>query len=141
MNKVCLKAHLESVEPLRMFVTQCAIESCVHTQALQKIELVLEELVTNVINHAYEHQHGNVEVSCFVQQHCSGNAPCFCLCIRDWGTPFNPLLTPEPNLSSDVLERPIGGLGLHFVRQMALHCEYARKHDSNEITACFDMNI
>jgi serine/threonine-protein kinase RsbW len=37
--------------------------------------------------------------------------------IRDWGTRFDPLAVPTPDVSAPLEERPLGGLGLYLMRQ------------------------
>ena len=39
-----------------------------------------------------------------------------CFVILDWGNPFNPLMKNNPDLSTDLFERRIGGLGIFLVR-------------------------
>ena len=59
-----------------------------------------------------------------------------CLRLRDWGVAFDPLAATAPNNVADITARPVGGLGIHLVREMADHCAYARRDGCNEITAC-----
>ena len=33
--------------------------------------------------------------------------------------PFDPLSQPPPDLDADIVDRPIGGLGVHLVRDLA----------------------
>ena len=53
------------------------------------------------------------------------------------GAAFNPLEKEAPTLEQDLESRPIGGLGVYLVRQMADHCAYARENDNNFFTVCF----
>ena len=39
--------------------------------------------------------------------------------LTDWAPAFNPLDVPEPDLNASIEDRPIGGLGLLFVRRTA----------------------
>jgi serine/threonine-protein kinase RsbW len=51
--------------------------------------------------------------------------------FRDSGQPFDPLGLPPPDLESDVLDRPVGGLGVHLVRQIAESVSYSREEPFN----------
>ena len=51
--------------------------------------------------------------------------------FRDQGAPFDPLSTPAPDLDADILDRPIGGLGLYLIRQIAEEMHYQRVDDCN----------
>jgi len=55
----------------------------------------------------------------------------FVIEIMDSGTPFNPLSLSEPNLTEDVSERPIGGLGIHLIKKMMDEVEYRREGNNN----------
>lgn len=126
-----LPAELGSLEPFRLFVLQCARDLAVHESRVPQIELVLEELLTNLVFHAYKEARGDVELACFPR----GDA--FCMRICDWSSPFNPLERPPPDLSAALEDRPIGGLGIHLVRKMADGLDYRRDNDQNIVEICF----
>jgi len=47
--------------------------------------------------------------------------------VEDNGRPFNPLHVPEPDTKQSLEERPIGGLGVHFVGNLTDELEYEDK--------------
>ncbi len=49
----------------------------------------------------------------------------------DNGVPFDPLTLPVPDLAADVGRRPIGGLGIHFVRCLIPEIRYERRDGRN----------
>jgi serine/threonine-protein kinase RsbW len=51
--------------------------------------------------------------------------------VVDAGPPFDPRLAPPPPLDVGTADRPIGGLGLHLVRQLSSDLEYARSNGEN----------
>ena len=51
--------------------------------------------------------------------------------FRDNGRPFDPLDQEPPDLDVDILERPIGGLGVHLVRELAHSVRYRREEPYN----------
>jgi anti-sigma regulatory factor (Ser/Thr protein kinase) len=53
--------------------------------------------------------------------------------ITDTGIPFNPFDAPPPDLSSNLAERPIGGLGIHLVRSLMNSVEYVREGGENRV--------
>lgn len=53
--------------------------------------------------------------------------------FRDHGAAFDPWALPPPDLEADILERPIGGLGLHLVQQLAQAVAYRREGDTNVV--------
>lgn len=99
-------------------------------RTVQQLNLVLDELITNVISYGYtdsvEHQ---IEISL---RHQPG---CFVTRIKDDGHPFNPLTeAPEVNLDLPLEEREIGGLGLHFLRTMINEVDYHYQNGLNCLT-------
>jgi anti-sigma regulatory factor (Ser/Thr protein kinase) len=93
-----------------------------------QLELVLEELVTNIINHGYKDGRlGHVDVCLNV----SHNA--IHIKILDDGDPFNPFAAESPDLSLSIEERPIGGLGIHLIRSYMTVCEYGYENGHNQV--------
>ena len=129
-----MPAKMESLETLRSFVLQWASHCGAPHHKLPEIDLVLEELLTNVIHYGYPDEGGDVEVRCFME-----GPTRFCLTIQDWGRAFDPLVRDAPCLSADVCERQVGGLGIHLVRQTADDVCYQREEDRNVLTVCFQL--
>ena len=51
--------------------------------------------------------------------------------IVDSGAPFDPTAAPEVDLNIPINDRPIGGLGIHLVRQLMDNVSYERKEEKN----------
>ena len=51
--------------------------------------------------------------------------------VNDSGSPFDPRSAPDPNLSTSVEDREIGGLGLFLMRKIATDLYYARDGGHN----------
>jgi len=93
---------------------------------LGSVNLMLDELITNVILHGYGPQgQGSIEVciDCLDQA--------LDVTLRDQAPPFDPLSVPEPDTTLDIDAREIGGLGVHFVRRMADVVDYHHDGQSN----------
>ena len=94
-----------------------------------KVHLVLEELVLNVINYAYDEDGHKVDVSLVC------NEEDLVIEITDEGKPFDPLQdAPAPDLDSSAEDRSIGGLGVHLVRTMTSDMQYRRDDGKNCLT-------
>ena len=132
MEILRLPAELESLERFREFVAAQAAESGLDARLLPKIELVIEEILTNQVMHAYKERGGEAEVACFPRPD-----GCFCLQLTDWGPAFDPLKQSAPDTSAPLEERRIGGLGIHLVKNMADHLEYRRVDGKNILIVCF----
>ncbi|MFA4849044.1 MAG: ATP-binding protein [Methanoregula sp.] len=76
------------------------------------IQLAVEEAITNVILHGYDQVKGKIVITCRVTH---GLAE---VQIEDTAQPFNPLSIPEPDITEDIEDRKIGGLGVFLIRQV-----------------------
>ena len=54
--------------------------------------------------------------------------------IEDDARGFDPLAAPPPNLDTAIEHRPVGGLGVHFVRTAMDRVAYERRDDRNILT-------
>lgn len=129
MVKIVRKAGMESLEILKSFVSESARERGFSDKKTKEIEIATEEAVVNIINYAYDDNTGNIEITCN-----SENDRRLIVEIVDTGKPFNVLSANEPDLTSDIDERPIGGLGVFFIKQFIDDVEYRRENGANVLT-------
>jgi len=104
------------------------------TKDLMGLQLVLEELVTNVINHGYrDGQPHTFTVSLSL----SGRL--VTAVIDDDAPAFDPLARAEVDTTLPLDQRPIGGLGVHLVKKLTTHARYERRNGRNllSITCAF----
>ncbi len=93
-----------------------------------KITLVFDELLNNIITYAYEDEDQHfIEVD--IRLSPSGLA----VTITDDGKPFNPFDNQAPDTSLSVEDRPIGGLGVHLVRNVMDRVAYERHGENNVV--------
>ena len=91
-----------------------------------KVNLVLEELGVNVVN--YSSDASEIAISLASDEHAVSVE------IVDDGPPFNPLADAvEPDLDAPLEDRPIGGLGIHLVREMMDELHYSREEGKNRL--------
>jgi serine/threonine-protein kinase RsbW len=132
METLLLPATMESLDICRLFVMGKLQQLHVDQELEFKVELVLEEVLTNVIHYAYPEEAGEMEVACSTD-----DKHRFCFIVTDWGIPFNPLERPDPELSQDISERQVGGLGIYLVRHLVDELSYQRNEGKNTLTFCF----
>ncbi len=93
------------------------------------IQLTVEELGTNIVKYS--------GAPSFTMELQLAGRPT--LTLRDSGRPFDPWSDATlPDLDQPLEERPIGGLGLHMIRQLAAACNYQRLDHQNIITVTFN---
>ena len=98
------------------------------------VRLIVEELASNAI--AYGGVGGASDDGNGVGQHelsvnISIDGDLLTLEFRDQGAPFDPLSGADPDLDADIMDRPLGGLGLYLIRQIAEETHYRRIDDAN----------
>ena len=54
--------------------------------------------------------------------------------FEDEGSPYNPLEKPDPDITLPPEERPLGGLGIFMVKEMAKDISYERNKNRNILT-------
>ena len=96
---------------------------------VQALSLALDEVVTNTISYGYDDQ-GAHEIRIRVTL-ANGRLSAE---VEDDGRAFNPLTAPPPDLSSNVEERAVGGLGVHLVRSLMERVDYRRESGKNHLT-------
>ena len=90
------------------------------------LNLALEEAVSNVILYAYpEGVQGEVDIRATVGKERID------FTVSDNGVPFDPVDTPDPDLTADVKERPVGGLGIFLVKRIMDQVSYSRENGKN----------
>jgi anti-sigma regulatory factor (Ser/Thr protein kinase) len=94
--------------------------------AFTGLDLALDEVLTNVISYAFR---DGARHWIDIEFGLSGER--LSIEIRDNGIPFNPLDLPPPKLDGDLGERHVGGLGMHFVRNIADEITYRRDANWN----------
>ncbi len=92
-----------------------------------QVNLALEELGINIMN--YGETAEEILVSLVSDE------DSITIKISDAGRPFNPLTEgPEPDITQELDERPIGGLGVYLVRTLMDELYYRREGDRNHLT-------
>ena len=112
MATISLSASLCQLEPIRQFVAQVSRDLNLNERIVPDLQLAVEEICANVMEHGYGGQGGRIEVSIEAVQ---GGVQ---ITVRDWGIAFDPDAVPIPDVSLPLELRPLGGLGLFLVRQL-----------------------
>jgi anti-sigma regulatory factor (Ser/Thr protein kinase) len=94
-----------------------------------KLALVLEEAVANVINHGLPGSPPPHRVAVRLEI----DADTVAAEVIDNGRKFDPTTVPDPDLTSSLEERQLGGLGIHLMRELMDGLDYRRLGDSNTL--------
>ena len=113
MHTAIFNANFDILDDIREFVAEIARQANFSDKDVYSIQLAADEASSNIIEHAYAGvDDGEIEIECYVDD------GILTVIMRDRGKPFNPATVPEPNLSADLSERQIGGLGMYLMRKL-----------------------
>lgn len=126
--KIILTNGLAGIEQLTLALDHFFNQQGLDEQVKNQVNLVLEELYTNSVNYGFAGiSNGYVEIELLNKgSHLE-------MVYRDNGVAYNPLQTEDPELLLSIEDRPIGGLGVFFVKAMTDHVEYMRDGGLNVI--------
>ena len=93
--------------------------------------LVLEELGINILTHGGKGKERRPEIEIVL----TSEDHALTIEVLDDGHPFDPLQdSPKPDLTATIEGRPIGGLGIHLVRNLMDDLHYQRDAGKNRLT-------
>ena len=98
-------------------------------RAIHHLALSLDEAMTNTI--AYAWPSGGDHELMLVIDVADGIVVAV---VSDDGIDFDPLEVPPPDLESSLEDRPVGGLGVHFMKTLMDEVVYRREGDRNVLT-------
>lgn len=123
-----LPNELGALSRLSAAVQRFLVRGDVASDTVFSVDLILEELVTNIIRHAYDddarHEIAvrlNLEPGRIVIR------------VEDDGREFDPREAPPANLEGDLESRQPGGMGVHLVREIAEQVDYRRVGERNRV--------
>lgn len=93
------------------------------------LNLVLEELITNIIFYGYDDKNEHK-----ISIRLSKDDEIIRIQLEDDGKEFNPLLLTAPDIDGSIEDRKIGGLGIFFVRKIMDDITYLRSEGRNILT-------
>ncbi len=107
----------------------------ISAELTNKLDMCGEEIYANIAFYAYPQTQGDIRVS--VQKEDNR----IILRFEDDGVPYNPLEKPDPDINLPPEQRPLGGLGIFMVKEMANDIQYEFTNGSNILTLKFNYNM
>lgn len=106
------QGSLEQLAELRAFVGETTHTLGGSEDDAFACELACDEAAANVFTHAFETQYGKIEFTLWREK------DALVLRMHYYGRAFDPSRVADPNLNAPLEDRPVGGLGLYFMRQL-----------------------
>jgi len=127
MAELTIRADLSALAAIADFLSE-TLAGC-SDELVFAIQLAVDEACSNTILYGYPgREPGTITIACTVDDNAVR------VTITDDGVPFDPLTAPPPLLDIPIEERPIGGLGVHFIRTVTDSVAYAWKDGKNVLS-------
>jgi len=124
-----MPAETAMLEQLAQWVELCAEHRLIPADIVFHVNLVLDELVSNIISHG--HWEGGLSTIDIGIERGGGRVT---LTVEDDGVPFDPTQVGPVDIAAPLEHRAVGGLGLHFVRSFMDDVSYRYSGGRNHLT-------
>lgn len=109
---------------------KCRETYVINEKVFFDLKLCLEEAITNIFSHGYKQAQKDTEVSLHLYKTSDG----FMADIVDNGNAFNPCSDFNPtHLEINWKARPVGGLGIHLLKNLSDELEYIPQQNGNRL--------
>ncbi|MCL4304121.1 MAG: ATP-binding protein [Anaerolineae bacterium] len=118
-NELRVAGNFGNLARISHFIEQAAVQAGLDDRGVYAMQMAVDEACTNIIEHAYGGEDkGDLRLSCTIKK--DGLQ----VVIYDQGEPFDPAQVPELNTEAPLHERPSGGMGLFFIRNLVDQVEF-----------------
>ena len=124
-----LKNQVGELERVNTFVAEICEELHLDAELQMNLNLVMEEMVSNVIFYAYpKDTDGCIEL----MAESAGKE--LTLVLSDQGREFDPTLKSDTDMNVNPAERELGGMGIFIVKNILDEVSYQRQEGRNLLT-------
>jgi serine/threonine-protein kinase RsbW len=120
-----IDADINAIPRISIAIDEAMRAHAFSDEEILDTQLAVEEAVTNVIVHGYAGTTGQVVITGRT------TTELIEVQIEDSSPPFNPLSIPEPDITQDIEDRKIGGLGIFLIRQVMDDISYRYEDGKN----------
>ena len=124
-----LKNNLSEIDRLALEIEEFCDQEQLPAKTSLELNLILEELVTNIISYGYDDQLPHL-----IRINLQREGDRLAVTVEDDGNAFNPLEVPAPRMSDNLDDLTPGGLGIHLARELTQEAVYNRTEGLNILT-------
>lgn len=123
-----IDARIENIPVVAEGLEGFLLDVGINPEVLPDIQLAADEAVTNIVKHGYAGKPGAIVLTVSVD---NGVVR---IEIRDRAPPFDPLKIKEPDLTADLADRVVGGMGIFLIRKVMDSVSYSFVDGENVLT-------
>lgn len=128
-KKLIIKNHVGELERVNKFIEEIGVELGLDMELLMNLNLVMEEMVSNVIFYAYpEGKTADIELVA------ESNGKELTFMLSDQGKEFDPTAKEDADPDVNPMDREIGGMGIFIVKNIMNQVTYQRLEGKNLLT-------
>jgi serine/threonine-protein kinase RsbW len=128
-KEICIRNKVSELEKVAQFIEEIGEELGLSMELQMNLNLVMEEMVTNVIFYAYP-QDEEADIELLAKS--DGKELTFVL--SDQGKEFDPTAKEDADLDVNPAERELGGMGIFIVKNIMNKVTYQRLEGKNLLT-------
>lgn len=122
-----VEAVIDNIPSIVDFVNDKLEKMNCSTKAMAQIDVAIDEIASNIAYYAYKDSIGFMFVV-IEELDEEGNVM---IRFEDGGMPYNPLEREEPDITQNIEDRQVGGLGIHIVKKTMDDVKYVYKNGRN----------
>ena len=130
MKSITVEAKIENVDKVTEFVNEVLDEKEGPLKVQMQLDVAIDEIFGNIAYYAYGKGSGNATIQIEMED----NPPKITLTFIDQGIPYNPLESKDPDITLDIEDREIGGLGIFLVKKTMDELSYEYVDGQNILT-------
>lgn len=127
-STIKLPADIQYWEELETYMSREFEQNNIPKDRIMKTLMAVEEIFVNIAHYAYPKNKGFVWIKNFMAENM------YQITFIDEGTPYNPLEKADPDITLNLEDREIGGLGIFMVKNIADKVDYHHIGNQNQFT-------
>ncbi len=128
MEELTIEATIDNIPTVTEFVDKKLEEHNCPLKTQTQIDIVIDELFSNIANYAYDPETGPATVRVEVDE---SEPMAVYITFIDGGKPYDPLKQEDPDTTLSAEERSVGGLGIFLVKKTMDDITYEYKDGKN----------
>lgn len=131
MERLSVPGTLDSLEAIAVYVADVAAAAGLGEETSYRLQLAVDEVVTNIVSHGY----AEVGIEGQVELNVEVDAQRLTIHIEDTGPSYDPRQYQRPDhLDLPIEERKVGGLGVYLAMNSVDEFRYEQVGDRNRHT-------